>query len=111
MKRFFVLALLVIAGCTPTEPQEPPPVPMPPLFGRGDLVRIDNSSVGIVIDVKKVRKESSRYDYDPRWNYSVAFRDTQLNYWEEQLKLVKRFDWNQPLVKPEIEKGEQIKLP
>ena len=81
-----LITLLFATGCD-EETTESPPIQLPPAYGRGDEVAVQQSEViGIVIDV------SPAEDY--AWNYKVMFKDRDILYLEKDLRMIERFDWS-----------------
>jgi hypothetical protein len=92
MKRIFgILLLVVVLGCSSSQTQHPP------LYSRGDTVRIDGTdALGIIL--------SNRY-YFGEWIYEVmTSAEKPIDYQEDFLVLEKRAVWHSAKeVKAEIE--------
>lgn len=95
------LCLTGMPGCGP-EVQEPKLL-LPPAYNRGDLVTIAQEgvnveAVGIITKCERLK--------DNTWQYVVMFKDEDIQYHQDLLKLVERFDWSRkgyvPNIKAEI---------
>jgi len=104
MKRLCLLLILFV-GCE-NKHYIPPPILQPPIFSRGDLVKLAGSdALGVVIDVDDcVDKQSG----EKWWRYTVMFPDKRLEYNEKNLELYKHAEWHvAPNHKPEVENFEE----
>lgn len=95
------VCLLLLAGCAEEEKKV---MLLPPAFNRGDVVTINateasTEAIGIITRVEQLS--------DNTWQYVVMFKDEDIAYGQDLLKIVERFDWsrraNQPVVKAEID--------
>jgi hypothetical protein len=101
MKSAIVLIMLCcIAGCDLPDQ----PILQPPIFARGDVVKLKDSEVlGIVTFVVQNKSD---------WTCSVMFSDTSLEYSEKNLVLFKHAEWHVPSDhKPEIDDFKTILPP
>ena len=108
MKRILLLLICCTIGCSTSTPLEPKPVPeitLPPLYAKGDIVAVrDGNTVGIVTGVNS----SDARNPPLKWSYEVMFRSKTLNYSQEDLKLVERFNWDKYKPKAEITLEDNI---
>lgn len=91
IRTLLLFSVLLTIGCTNVTPTPPPPK-KPPIYNRGDIVRVVNGSVvGIVTAAyEKPRK----WESDPyAWQYYVMWEDQNLYHDEDQLELIEKFNW------------------
>jgi len=105
MHRIFVClvvaaGLAFLAGC-PSETPKKVELNTPPIFGKGDQVAVKESQqIGLVLKVYKPNNDRKK-----AWYYTVAFRESEMDYAEPDLRLVERMNWNRPVTKGEVDAG------
>lgn len=115
MRRFLVLLgvslLAFVVGCPAQRSTLETEEESPPLVAKGDQVALkQGNQVGLVLKVfhKKIGSGPDT-KYLPGWHVTVLFRDKELDYPEDHLRVIERMDWNKPISKGEIEPGKPVK--
>lgn len=103
--RYITLALMLcLCGCQDPAPGIPK---LPPLFAKGDKVKITEASpaIGIVIEVMGTHNQSGTFF---GWKYKVMFADITMDYKEDNLTLIDRMKWSidSPIPPPDIKPSE-----
>lgn len=112
MFRAFIGTLLIafVLGCAEIPPQ-PEPIPdpparrTPPKFYYGDVVKVTgDTQIGIVISTTCFYPQRADGITSYEWEYTIMWREKQIQYKEDELAIVERFDWNK--YKPSEPKAE-----